>query len=96
MYKKMTTNAKKILIETEQSETVVLRLIGKTAITAFCEPCGADAKMLDLNSAVNYSGQPARLLIREIETDGVHSSQMASGHLLICRNSLQRFRATEA
>ena len=88
----MITNAKKILIETERSETVVLRLLGKAPITAFCERCGCETNMLDLNSAVNYSGQAARMLIRDIESDAIHSSQMASGHLLICKNSLQRFR----
>ena len=84
----MTTNAKKILIETEQSETVVLRLIEEAAITAYCETCGSEAKMLDLNSAVNYSGRPARMLMREIESGVIHSTETESGHLLVCSASL--------
>lgn len=84
----MPINDKKILIETEQSETVVLRLIRESAITAFCETCGAETKMLDLNAAVNYSGQPARMLMREIESGAIHSVEIASGHLLVCEASL--------
>ena len=84
----MTKNAKKILIETEQSETVVLRLIGKGSITAFCEACGGEATMVDLSSAVNYTGRTARVLIGEIESGAIHSTETASGHLLVCEASL--------
>lgn len=88
---KMITNAKKIFIETERTETLVLRLIGKASLTAFCEACGAEVKMLDLDSAVNCSGRTARELIHEIESGAIHSSQIASGHLLVCETSLLDF-----
>lgn len=84
----MIPNAKKILIETEQSETFVVRLRGKTSLTAFCEKCGAEGNMLDLDSAVNYSGRSARTLMREIESGAIHSAETESGHLLICVASL--------
>lgn len=84
----MTRNARKISIETERSETLVLRLSGEAAITAFCEVCKAESKMLDLNSAVNYSGRPARMLMREIESGAIHATETASGHLLVCAESL--------
>ncbi len=92
----MITNTKKIFIETERSETVVLRLIAKDAVTAFCETCGTEVHMLDLNSAVSYSGRTARTLIREIEANAIHSYQMASGHLLICTNSLPKLHRPDA
>jgi hypothetical protein len=47
--------------------------------------------MFDLNSAVSFSGVGARELIRQIEAGTVHSSEMASGHLLICKTSLVNF-----
>ena len=92
----MSRNAKKISIETEESETVVVRLIGKASLTAFCEKCGAEANMLDLDSAVNYSGQPARLLLREIDSGAVHSTETESGHLLICAASLPEVESSSS
>lgn len=86
----MPTNAKKILIETEQSETVVLRLNREAAMAGYCEKCGGEAKMLNLDSAVNYSGRPARMLMREIESGLIHSTETTSGHLLICEASLAK------
>jgi hypothetical protein len=46
--------------------------------------------MLNLDSAVNYSGRPARMLMREIESGLIHSTETTSGHLLICEASLAK------
>ena len=45
--------------------------------------------MVDLNSAVTFSGRGAHQLIHEIETGSLHSAQTLRGHLLICTISLQ-------
>jgi len=90
----MNTNTKRILIETDSHETVVVRTSSPRIVIAYCESCGIEAEMLDLNSAVTRSGCGARELIREIDAGSVHSSQTPTGHLLICANSLQRAETT--
>jgi hypothetical protein len=82
-------NAKKILIETECRETVVVRTSTPRVVIAYCESCTIETEMLDLNAAVTRSGRGARELIHEIDSGRVHSSQTPSGHLLICANSVQ-------
>ncbi len=47
--------------------------------------------MFDLDSAVSFSGVGARELIRQIEAGTIHSSEIESGHLLICETSLKNF-----
>jgi hypothetical protein len=46
--------------------------------------------MLDLNSAADISGAPARDLLLRVESGELHSPEDTSGHLLICRRSLER------
>jgi hypothetical protein len=84
----MMTNTKRILIETDSRETVVVRTSSPRIVIAYCESCCIEAEMLDLNSAVTRSGCGARELIREIDAGTIHSSQTPTGHLLICANSL--------
>jgi hypothetical protein len=92
----MTTNTKKILIETESREIFIVRRNGKEIIRGSCRSCAVEAEMLDLNTAVSFSGLGARELIRQIEGGGIHSLEIESGHLLICKTSLVSFvRAKE-
>ena len=89
--RQMPTDTKRILIETESREIFIVRMNGKEVIRGFCGSCAAEAEMFDLNAAVSFSGIGARELIRQIEADTIHSSEIASGHLLICETSLRHF-----
>ena len=92
----MPANSKTILIETERTETLVVRIAGNVSpVKEYCECCGTETQMLDLNSAVTLSGRGARDLIHEIETGLLHSAQTLRGHLLICTISLQTPCVTE-
>ncbi len=82
-------NAKKVLITSATSEVFILRHGRQKAIRGFCEICEAETEMLDLHSAVTVFGLRTRELIRQIETGAVHSAETASGHLLVCTESLQ-------
>ncbi len=82
-------NAKKILITSATSEFFIIRRGGQKAFRGFCPNCAAEAEMLDLHSAVTLFGLGTRELIRQIEKGAVHSSETASGHLLVCTESLQ-------
>ena len=82
-------NAKKILIETETTETLRLRITGPQAIRMYCPECEAVEEMLDLNSAADVSGAAARELIRQVQDGQLHSPESPNGHLLICRASLE-------
>ena len=87
VYQKMISNAKKILIETDCTETLILRTAPR--LTRFhCPECVQEVAMLDLNSAVTISGRGARELIRDLEAGELHSWQTSDGHLLICWRSL--------
>ena len=90
MYNKRALNTKKILIETETTEILRVRLIGPTTVRVFCTDCEAMEEMLDLNSAADISGTTARDLLTRVESRELHSPEISSGHLLICRASLER------
>ena len=77
----------KILIETDRTETLILRT-GPRVTRWHCPECVQDIAMLDLNSAVTLSGRGARELIRDLEGGAIHSSQSPEGYLLICSRSL--------
>ena len=87
----MPSNSKQILIETERTETLVVRFPNTAPlVTSFCESCKTETEMMDLNSAVTFSGRGAHQLIHEIENGSLHSAQTLRGHLLICAISLQK------
>lgn len=86
----MSPNTKKILIETESREVFRLRIIGPEIARLYCEYCKKVEEMLDLNSAADISGAPARDLLLRAESGELHSPEDASGHMFICRRSLER------
>lgn len=88
VYQKMISNTKKILIETDCTETLILRT-GPRVTRFHCPECVQDIAMLDLNSAVTLTGRGARELIRDLEGGAIHSSQSPEGYLLICSRSLK-------
>jgi len=85
------TNTKQILITTTRSEIFIVRFNGKTNLRGFCPDCHAPTEMLTIDESVSASGKPARELFRRIESGAVHSIETASGHLLVCGDSLQSF-----
>lgn len=48
--------------------------------------------MLDLNLAVTIFRLSLREIVRQIEAGVFHSTETESGHLLVCQNSIQKFR----
>jgi hypothetical protein len=89
VYQKM-VNAKKILIESETTETFRLRITGPQTIRSYCSECGRVEEMLDLNSAADISGAAAREIFSRVELGELHAPEIASGHLMICRGSLEQ------
>lgn len=85
------TNAKRILITTESREIFIVRTNGKESVSGFCEICGREAEMLTLDQAVSMFGIGTLEIIRRIENGEIHSTEVASLHLLICRNSFGEF-----
>ena len=85
------TNAKRILITTESREIFIVRINGKSNVWGFCEICAAETEMLTLDESVCAAGKSARELIHQIESSAIHSLETASGHLLVCQNSLGDF-----
>jgi hypothetical protein len=82
-------NAKKILIETESLETYTLRVSGRETVRLYCEQCDSVEEMLDVNTAADISGAAAREILTRVEMREVHAPETSSGHLLICRASLE-------
>ena len=83
--------AKKILITTESREIYIVRMNNKSDIREFCAECATQTEMLMLDEAVSFSSRNTSELIRQIEIGAIHSLETASGHLLVCRNSLEDF-----
>jgi hypothetical protein len=57
---------------------------------SYCESCGDDDQMIDLNAAVTATGLSALELIARIATGTVHSPKTTSGHLVVCLGSLKK------
>ena len=85
------TNLKKILITTESHEVFIVRANGGSNIRGLCPNCLREVALFTLDEAVSFSARRARELIRQIERNAVHAVETASGHLLICQNSLKDF-----
>ena|SRR5688500_7407164 len=83
-------NAKKILIESETTETFRLRITGAQTMRSYCSECGTIEEMLDVNSAADISGAAAREIFLRVELGELHAPEISSGHLLICRASLEQ------
>lgn len=81
-------NARRILITTESHEVFIVRFTGESDVRGFCPDCAAETQMLTFDESVIVLGESARRLIRHIESNAVHSIETASGHLLICAESL--------
>ena len=86
----MSGNARRILIETDVCETFSIRIGSNHVVRIFCESCGEDDEMIDLNAAVTATGIPATGLIERIANGSLHAPKTPTGHLLICLRSLQR------
>ncbi len=78
------------MIETDVRETFSVRIGRNHLVRIYCEACGADDDMLDLNAAVTATGIPASDLLERIAAGVIHSPQTATGHLLICLRSLKQ------
>ena len=89
MYTKQMANSKRILIESETTETFRLRVSGPQVARLYCPECETVEEMVDLNSASDISGTAARELLGLIVAGALHSPDTARGHLLICRASLE-------
>lgn len=94
LIKKM-SNLKKILITTESREVFILRINSDSQISGYCAACAEDVPLLTLDEAVSFSALFTREMIRRIECGAIHSVETASGHLLVCRNSLNNFSKGE-
>jgi hypothetical protein len=83
----MNKKSKKYLITAESHEVFIFRK-NKSA-RGFCTECKAEVEMLTLDATTTQHGTPTRELLRLIENNLLHSFETKSGHLLICRNSLE-------
>ena len=90
MYTRKTFSAKKIVIETESSETFTLRISGRNTSQLYCEECGRSEEMIELNVAADIASVSAREILSRLDTGVLHSPESTNGHLLICRGSLER------
>jgi hypothetical protein len=83
MYEK----AKKYLITTESHEIFILRK--NKAAFGFCVECDAEVELLTLDAITTQTGTPTREILRLIANNLLHSFETESGHLFVCRNSLE-------
>ena len=83
------TIAKRFLIETESREVFIVRMNGKSNIRGFCHECSADSEMLTVDEAVSISDLTTIKMLELLRLGRFHQLETASGHLLICRNSLE-------
>ena len=92
----MFLNAKKILITTESHEVFILRTDRRDRAYGRCPSCRREVEIVTLDQAISLSGLRTVELVRLAEADQVHSIETYSGHLLVCKNSLDRMAAQHA
>jgi hypothetical protein len=83
-------NAKKIFITTESHEIFVLRTGESELAFGNCRNCGSEVQILTLDGAISLSGIRTAELVRMAETNEIHSIETSTGHLLICKESLEK------
>ena len=81
-------NAKKILITSESHEIFILKTGSKGRAFGRCRQCGQEVEILSIDRAVSASGFKTSDLMRKIDANEIHGIQTESGHILICRESL--------
>lgn len=84
----MGKKAKRIVITTENHETFVLRTDGREHAYGRCGRCGGEVEILTFDQAVSLSGIRMREMVHLTETNELHVIETSSGHLLICKASL--------
>jgi hypothetical protein len=84
----MSTNTKKILIESECHEIVIVRVGTKSEVREFCKACTSETEMLTLDEAVSRLGMSALKIMEQVRSFRIHYRETVNGHLLICRASL--------
>lgn len=85
----MRKKPKKLLITTERHELFIVHHGSHATVRGFCPKCGDEVDMLTLDSAISISSNSGRDVIKQIAAEEIHSIEAASGHLLICKRSLE-------
>lgn len=78
---------RRLEISRETERLVVVRRQGRP-VTAQCEICGGEVRLVGLEEAALISGKSLRQLVRETDDKTVHYLETPDGLLLICLNSL--------
>jgi hypothetical protein len=86
---KFMVNAKKILITTESHEIYVLRNTSEAPLRSYCAGCGEETEFLTIDDAVCTSRASTIDLMAMYRLGRLHTAEAASGHLLVCRESLK-------
>jgi hypothetical protein len=86
----MVEKRKKFLITSESHEIFIVRRNSNNTIQGFCSECQKEVEMLTLDSITSNTGRRTRELVQLIENNLIHSTETATGHLLICLDSLQQ------
>ncbi len=84
----MVSKTKKYLITTESHEIFVVRRKGNRTIRGFCSECQTEVGLLTLDDVTTMTGKSMRELFGLIENGSIHSIETATGHLLVCLESL--------
>jgi hypothetical protein len=80
-------------VTVETHSLTVLRTLGQTS-SLWCKACGAETLAVTIDVAAGIGSVTQREIFRLIETGLLHFTEMPSGSLLICVESL-RSRAEE-
>ncbi len=86
-------NAKKILITSESHEIIVLRNASEYPLRDDCEQCGRSVDFVTIDEAVCTSKLSTLVIVKQTAAGELHTIEAASGHLLICRDSLDKLTA---
>lgn len=78
----------KTKIEFESHELTVIRVRHSQTLTAFCAFCEIKVRHLSVARAAAVLGVSETAVFRLVESRAVHSTETASGALLVCGNSV--------
>lgn len=80
---------RKTVITFEKLERYYLRVPEPCQELGPCEPCGHEVRWLTPNQTAALTGLTLREIFRRIESNEVHFTEVKSGLVQICQNSLE-------
>ncbi len=85
----MPEKAKKFLITTESHERTVVKYLGRTVETVYCQTCARIVECLSIDQAAGLFEIKTKEILQLLNAEQIHEFETAEGGLYLCRHSAE-------